>query len=216
MSNLSSPNSEDDLKKEICKTMNRLYRRGLISALSGNVSARLPEASEFWITPSGTFKGELEPEDLVKMNLDGKVVEGFKKPSIETPFHTIIYRRRADVNAVVHSHNPITTGLALAGIEIKPVTVEAALILGRVRVVPWAFPGTDTLARLVGEHIDGTKALILMNHGVIGVGKNLLEAETIVEALEETAITQLVAYIFKREIPTIPEEEDIIQKLAGI
>lgn len=200
-----SLNSEGELKREICKTMSRLYNRGLISALSGNVSARLPEASEFWITPSGAFKGELKPEDLVKVSLEGKVIGGFKKPSIETPFHTIIYRRRADVNAVVHSHNPITTGLALAGIEIKPVTVEAAIILGRVRVVPWAFPGTDMLARLVGEHIEGTKALILMNHGVIGVGRNLLEAETIVEALEEVARVQFISYMLRGEIPTIPE-----------
>jgi len=197
--------------------MRRLFNRGLVSALGGNISARLPGSSEFWITPSGVFKGELEPEDLVKVDLDGRVLEGFLRPSVETPFHAMIYRRRADVNAVVHSHNPVTTGLALAGIEIKPVTIEAAVVLRRVRVVPWAFPGTDALANLIGEHIEGARALVLMNHGVVGVGSNLLEAETIVETLEEVATAQFVASIFKRELPLIPEEDmELIKRLYGI
>ncbi|MEM1543253.1 MAG: class II aldolase/adducin family protein [Candidatus Bathyarchaeia archaeon] len=209
--------SEKELKEEICKTMRRLFNRGLISALGGNISARLPGASEFWITPSGVFKGELETEDLIKVDLEGRVIEGYLRPSIETPFHAMIYRRRADVNAVVHSHNPIATGLALAGIEIKPVTVEAAVVLRRVRIVPWAFPGTDALAKLVGEYIEGARALVLMNHGVVGVGSNLLEAETIVETLEEVATAQFVASMFKRDLPLIPEEDmELIKRLYGV
>jgi len=209
--------SEEELKEEICKTMRRLFNRGLISALGGNISARLPNANEFWITPSGVFKGELEPEDLVKVSLEGNVIEGFLRPSVETPFHAAIYRRRADVSAVIHSHNPITTGLALAGIEIKPVTIEAAAVLRRVKVVPWAFPGTERLARLVGEHIEGARALVLMNHGVIGVGSNLLEAEAIVETLEEVATAQFIASLFRRDIPLIPEEDmELIRRLYGV
>lgn len=209
--------SEEELKEEICKTMRRLFNRGLISALGGNISARLPNANEFWITPSGVFKGELEPEDLVKVSLEGNVIEGFLRPSVETPFHAAIYRRRADVSAVIHSHNPITTGLALAGIEIKPVTIEAAAVLRRVKVVPWAFPGTERLARLIGEHIEGARALVLMNHGVIGVGSNLLEAEAIVETLEEVATAQFIASLFRRDIPLIPEEDmELIRRLYGV
>jgi L-fuculose-phosphate aldolase len=209
--------SEEELKEEICKTMRRLFNRGLISALGGNISARLPNANEFWITPSGAFKGELEPEDLVKVSLEGNVIEGFLRPSVETPFHAAIYRRRTDVSAVIHSHNPITTGLALAGIEIKPVTIEAAAVLRRVKVVPWAFPGTERLARLVGEHIEGARALVLMNHGVIGVGSNLLEAEAIVETLEEVATAQFIASLFRRDIPLIPEEDmELIKRLYGV
>jgi len=209
--------SEEELKEEICKTIKRLFNRGLISALGGNVSARLPEAKEFWITPSGVFKGELEPEDLLKVDLEGRVLEGFLRPSVETPFHAMIYKKRADVNAVVHCHNPFATGLALAGIPIQPITVEAAVVLRKVKVVPWAFPGTDTLANLVGEYVEGARALILMNHGVIGVGSNLLEAETIVETLEEVATTQFVASIFRRDIPLIPEEDmELIKKLYKV
>jgi len=208
---------EEELKEEICKTMKRLFDRGLISALGGNISARLPGAKEFWITPSGVFKGELTPEDLIKIDLNGKVIEGFLRPSIETPFHAMIYRKRADVNAVIHSHNPIATGLALAGIQIQPLTIEAAVVLRKVKVVPWAFPGTDKLAKLIGEYVEGARALILMNHGVVGVGSNLLEAEAIVETLEEVATVQFVASLFKREIPLIPEEDmELIKRLYKV
>lgn len=217
MGEFLSLSSEEELKDEICKTMKRLFNRGLISALGGNISARLPGSNEFWITPSGVFKGELEPDDLVKVDLSGRVIEGFLRPSIETPFHAKIYERRADVNAVVHSHNPITTGLALAGIEIQPVTIEAAVVLRRVKIAPWAFPGTEALARIVGEHIEGTRALVLMNHGVIGVGSNLLEAETIVETLEEVATAQFVALLFRKDVPRIPEEDmELIKRLYGV
>jgi len=212
-----SENLEEDLKEEICSTMKRLFDRGLVSALGGNVSARLPGANEFWMTPSGVFKGELEPDDLIKVNLDGKVIEGVIRPSTETPFHAMIYKKRADVNAVVHCHNPVATGLALAGIPIQPITAESAVVLRKVEIVPWAFPGTDALANLVGKHIDGARALILMNHGVVGVGYNLLEAETIVETLEEVAMTQFVANFFKKEIPLIPEEDiELIKKLYKV
>ncbi|MCX8170395.1 MAG: class II aldolase/adducin family protein [Candidatus Bathyarchaeota archaeon] len=217
MSEFLPLSSEEELKGEICETMRRLFNRGLISALGGNVSARIPGAKEFWITPSGVFKGELKPEDLLKADLDGRVIEGFLRPSVETPFHAMIYRKRADVNAVVHCHNPFATGLALAGIPIQPITVEAAVVLRKVRVVPWAFPGTDALANLVGEYIEGARALILMNHGVIGVGSNLLEAEAIVETLEEVAMTQFVASVLKREIPLIPREDmELIEKLYKV
>lgn len=196
-----SPISEEDLKKEICKTIRRLFNRRLISCLGGNVSARLPGHSEFWVTPSGLFKGGLKPRDLVKVNLDCKVIEGSLKPSIETPIHAAIYRRRADVNAIVHAHNPITTALTIAGVEMRPITAEAAMIIGEVKVIPWAPPGSEKLANIVGEYIGGAKALVLMKHGVIGVGSNLFEAEAVAEALEENAMALLIMSLLKKGAP---------------
>jgi len=195
----------EEIRADVCKTMAALYRRGLISATGGNVSARIQGTKEFWITPHGFFKGELSTSDLVKIDLEGNTVGGFKKPSIEIPMHRAIYKKRPDVNAVIHAHNPITTGLALAGIEIQPITVEAALVVRKVPVVTFALPGTEDLANAVVEHIVGARALILQNHGVLGVGSNLIEAEAIVEKLEEVAMTQWVAYHFGKPLP-IPEK----------
>ncbi|MCS7112332.1 MAG: class II aldolase/adducin family protein [Ignisphaera sp.] len=192
----------------MCKVMRNLFNRGLISALGGNVSARIPNSKEFWITPSGIFKGELTLDDLVKLDLEGNVVEGFGRPSIEWPVHAAIYRVRPDVNAVVHAHNPVTLGLALAGISLRPITVEAVMVLRRIEVVPFAFPGTDQLAKLVAEKAAlGTRALILQNHGIIAMGANLYEAEAVAETLEEVAMAQFVAMVLGREPPVIPERE---------
>jgi len=201
--------SEEEIKREIIRVMKVLYTRGLISALGGNVSARLPNSKEIWITPSGIFKGDLHDEDLVKIDLDGNVIEGFMRPSIEWPLHVAIYKKRPDVNAIVHAHNPFTTGLAIAGIELKPITVESVITLRKVPIVPYAYPGTDELAELVAKHIEGARALILQNHGVIGVGYNLVEAETIVETLEEVAITQFVALLTseKKKLRLIPYKD---------
>jgi len=112
------------------------------------------------------------------------------------------------VNAVIHAHNPVTLGLALAGVNLKPISVEAVMTLRRVEVVPFAFPGTDQLAKLVADAaLKGARAIILMNHGVVGLGANLLEAETIVETLEEVATAQFVAMALGKELPVIPEKD---------
>ncbi len=200
--------SEDEIKSEITRVMKALYERGLVSALGGNVSARVPGANEFWITPSGVFKGAVNVDDLVKVDLDGNVVEGVLRPSTETPFHAAIYKVRPDVNAVIHAHNPVTLGLALAGVNLKPISVEAIMTLRKVEVVPFAFPGTDQLAKLVSEAaLKGARAIILMNHGVVGMGANLLEAEAVVETLEEVAMAQFVAMALGKEPPVIPEKD---------
>jgi len=210
--------SEDELKEEICRVMRALYERGLITALGGNVSARVPGAKEFWITPSGVFKGAVEPDDLVKLDLEGNIVEGILRPSIERLMHAAIYRVRPDVNAVVHAHNPYTLGLALAGVELKPVSDEAVMVLRRVEIVPFAFPGTDKLANLVAEYAaKGARALVLQNHGVVAMGANLLEAEAIVETMEEVAIAQYVAMSLGKEPRTIPEKDvELYMKLYHI
>lgn len=197
---------EEELKRNICYVMKLLYERGLVSALSGNVSARLPGAREFWITPSGLFKGLIKPSDLVKVDLDGNITSGNRKPSIETPLHTTIYRSRHDINAIVHSHNPYTIGLILAGVKLKPITVEGALILKKTTIVPYAPPGSSKLVQLVLREISrGYNILVLKHHGVIAVSTDLFKALALVEMLEELAKTQFICRVLGRESPTIPE-----------
>jgi L-ribulose-5-phosphate 4-epimerase len=197
--------AEEEVKADICKTMGALYRRNLICSTGGNVSARMPGTEEFWITPSGIFKGELSSSDVVKVDLEGGIIEGNKKPSIEVPMHRAIYKKRLDVNAIVHAHNPVTVGLASVGMEIQSITVDVAFVLKKVPIVPFALPGTEDLANAVVEHIVGSKALILKSHGVVGVGSNLLEAKAAVEKLEEVSIAQSVAYHFGKPRP-IPKK----------
>jgi len=196
--------------------MKSLHQRGLMTGIGGNASARHMNSEEVWITPSGLYKPELKPSDLVKIDLEGKTLEGIFKPSMEWYFHTAIYRRRADVNAVLHTHSPFTTGLALADVKIRPITLEAATMLAKVPILPFAYPGTEDLGKQVGEAIMGSRAVVLQNHGVVAVGFDLIEALSTVEILEEVSIMTFVASQFgnPREIP--PDQIELIKKLYRI
>lgn len=199
--------SEDELKEEIARVMRALYERKLVSAEGGNVSARFPGSKEIWITPSGTFKGGMKAGDLLKIDLDGKVIAGSGKPSKEWVMHAAAYKKRPDVNAVVHAHNPITVGMTLAGIEIKPVNIEAAAALRRVPVIPLEIPGTKNVGASIGANAENAQAIIIRNHGVVAMGRNLLEAEAITEMLEENALARLVSILAgKKEMEKVPEK----------
>lgn len=168
--------------KEIAEVMRRLYERGLISAAGGNVSCRV-QHNRMWITPSGAYKGGLRASDMVKMDFDGNIIRG-GRPSKEWMMHAEVYKRRDDVGAIVHSHNPITVGVASAG-KLKLVTVECALLSRGIAMIPPAPPGTEKLARLVGERIGRCNAAVLQNHGILALGRNLIEAESLAESLED-------------------------------
>jgi L-fuculose-phosphate aldolase len=211
--------SEDELKEEIIRISKTLYERSLITALGGNISARLPGANEFWITPSQVFKGALKPEDLVKLNMEGEIIEGVLKPSIEWPMHAAIYKVRLDVNAIVHAHNPMVLGLTLAGKKLKStITDEAVILLRRIEEIEFKFPGTVYLAEAVSSAASrGARAIVLKNHGVLGLGTNLLEAEAIVELLEAIATIEFICYALGKEPEEVPPEEiEVAKKYWGI
>lgn len=184
---------EEALRKELVKCMKILHLRGLISGMGGNASVKLNE-NEILITPSGVFKAELHPSDIVKIDMNGKVLCGCLKPSREEGLHLAIYRARPDVNAIVHAHNPFTVGLTLAGKKIEPVNYEAWVMFKDIPILEFKPPGSKELAELVAQNIKSRPAVILQNHGVVAVGKTLTEALYITEALEEISIMLFVSH----------------------
>lgn len=182
------------LEKEIVKTMRLLYDKSLITPTGGNVSARLSGSPSFWITPSSSFKGDLSTRDLVKVTSNGRWSPRRLKPSVETPLHSEIYRIRGDVNAIIHAHSPVTLGVALAGVEIKPLTPEGVLFVGEVPVVQFETPGSKNLASVVAEMLKSHQAAVMQNHGVVAVGSSLLEALNRLEIVEMTAHIMTVAH----------------------
>jgi L-fuculose-phosphate aldolase len=207
---------EPRIREDLVRCMKTLLDRGLITGIGGNASIRLEGADEVLITPSALYKGELKPDDIVKIDLDGNVKEGLFKPSIEWYFHTAIYKKRLDINAVVHTHSPMTTGLALAGKKIEPVTLESAVMLSDVPILEFKYPGTRELGDQVAESIMGHRAVILQNHGVIAVGYDLIEALTTIEVLEEISTMTFVASHFggAKLIPS--DQIELIKKLYRI
>jgi L-fuculose-phosphate aldolase len=205
------------LRKEIVKTMAFLYQKGLVTPTGGNVSARLPSSARFWITPSGLFKGELKASDVVGVDFKAKSRASFSrlKPSTETPLHSKIYATREDVHAIIHAHSPVTLGVALAGIEIKPITPESLLYVGEVPIIQFEVPGSEDLADRVAETLKSHEVAVMQNHGVVAVGRNMIEALNRMEIVELTARIMTVAHIWGQTPALSPDQLEKLKHLSA-
>jgi L-fuculose-phosphate aldolase len=188
---------EQQLRCDIVEVGRRLYARGLIGGHEGNISVRMETA--LLITPAGVGKGFLTPEMIVRTDLEGRPLDG-GRASTETLMHTAVYRRRADVHAVVHAHPPTATGFAVAGIALdRPLIAEAVVTLGPVPVIPYGQPSTEELADNVGRAVCDAQALLMANHGALAVGDTLERAWERMETLEQLARVTLVTRMLGRD-----------------
>jgi L-fuculose-phosphate aldolase len=188
---------ERDLRCDIVEVGRRLYARGLIGGNEGNISIR--KGDTLFVTPAGVCKGFLAPEMIVRTDLEGRP-QGGGRASTETLMHTAVYRRRADVRAVVHAHPPTATGFAAAGIPLdRPLIAEAVVTLGAVPIIPYGRPSTTELARSVGDAICAAHALLMANHGAITVGDGIYRAWERMETLEQLARVALVTRILGQD-----------------
>jgi len=177
-----------ELRNKIAETFRLLNETSLTFGFSGNISTRTPEEDLFIITPSGLKKARLNPEDMVAIDSKGNVIEGNKKPSVETPMHLAIYERRRDVKAIIHAHPIYSTVFAVVGVNIMPVTEEMILYTGGgVKVAKYALFGTKELARNVVKSLGDRKAVLLRNHGIVTCGKDLDEAVDVLLCVEREA-----------------------------
>ncbi len=164
------------------------YQRRLLVANDGNISVRL--ADGILITASGVCKGRLEPQDLILVDMDGRLRRSAagRRPSSETPMHLEVYRQRPDVYAVLHAHPVFATALTVAG-ETFPLDVlpEVLLTMGEVPVTAYATPASDENATVIRELIREHDALLLRQHGSLTIGPDLETALTHLERIEHVA-----------------------------
>jgi len=172
-------------EKDLASTIRRLYSRGLVSGVGGNASVILPSRKHLLITPAGYFKGGVAEGDLVKVSLNNKIIGG-GKPSSELPTHIAAYQARKDVNAVVHGHPPTAVALVTAGMTIPTMTPEHAVMVQRLEVVDFAPPGEEG-AWAVALQLKRCDVVGIRNHGFFSLGKDLHEAASRLEVLEESA-----------------------------
>ena len=183
--------SEEQAKAQILEAGRKLYERGMVAANDGNLSVRVGE-NALWVTPTGVSKGYMTEEMLVKLDLDGNILEGSRRPSSETKMHLRIYRENPDVRAVIHAHPPASTAFAAAGIPLdKPVLQEAVVQLGTVPVAPFALPGSEAVADSVAPYCKEYRGLLLEYHGAVTWGESMQQAHYRMECLEQTAAVTL-------------------------
>ncbi len=203
-----------ELSEKIVEAGKKLYEHGLVTGISGNISARIPSTDMFLIKPSGACMGNLKPEELVLVDLQGNKVKGEKNVSMETPIHAAIYRARKDVHAVVHTHPPTATAFGIAKTEILPLQIELFTFLPNgVPIIPFKAPGSKALAEAVQEKIADYDAVILENHGIITVGATVEAACNLNEMVEEGAKVQLlVMTLAGRNAVTLAELKEKFKK----
>ena len=181
-----SENSERDL---ICRLAKSLFDRGLTIGNSGNISVRL--ADGWLMTPTGSSMGNLDPNEISKLDLNGNLISG-KSPTKESFLHIAMYDERPDSGAVVHLHSTHSVAVScLAGIDKKnvlpPITAYYVMKIGKLPLVPYFPPGDINLAKAVKEMASNHHAVLLANHGPVVAGKTLEDAVYAIEELEETA-----------------------------
>ncbi len=199
---------EKELREVVVEIGRRVWQRGMASANSGNISARL-DPETVLITPTLVSKGFMRPEQLLAVNLQGEVLRGEGYPTTETPMHLRIYRERGDIGGVVHAHPPVATSFAVAG---KPLDLhlipEAVIFLGEVPLAPFQPPGSPELAESLVPYLDDYDAVLLENHGVICWGSDVEQAYHRLETVEFCAQVTLTAQQIggARELPAEPLE----------
>ena len=201
-------------RRQLLAVAHELHARGWVANHDGNVTLRL-EGGHLLATPTALSKRVLTESDLIVVDAEDRVVQGGRRPFSELKLHRTVYAARSKVRAVVHTHAPNATALAVVGVPVEPrMLAESVVSLGtRVPLLPYAFPqSAEQIAQLraaAGEF----DAVTLGNHGVLAWGEDLEQAFLRAELVEHLAGIQLRALQLGRV--TLVPEPDIARLLEA-
>ena len=196
-------------KKKLLDITLQMLSNDLVIGSSGNASIRVGE--HVLITPSSINYDTMGVEDIVVLDMDERVIEGHRTPSIESPTHLAVYRERKDAKAIVHSHSVYATSFALLDRALPNIIDEVVPKLGgEIRLAKYAMPGTEELAENVVASLVDRSAVFMKNHGALCIGKDIDEALHFAILLERTCKTYLLALqAVTTMAPTILPEEAV-------
>lgn len=201
-----------ELRKAVIEAGRQMKSGKLVMGTWGNISARVEGEDLMAITPSGVDYDTIEPEGIVIMDLEGQVVDGKLKPSIEFNLHRTIYQARPDVKAIVHTHSTFTTAFAIARKPIPAAAEDMVQIVGGdVRVNEYKLPGSQELGPSVIEALKDRSAVVLANHGCLAAGPSLCESMKIVDVVEKSAQSAIYAEILGGVVPLSQEDVDFMR-----
>ncbi|MFX1502659.1 MAG: NAD(P)-dependent oxidoreductase, partial [Promethearchaeota archaeon] len=193
-------NTVNKIKKEIVDLCKQLLNEKHVIGSAGNVSVRVKhEDKEFvLITPSNVRYDEMAPKDILIIDMEGKIIEGTRNPSVEKKMHLSIYKERDDVNAIIHAHSIYSTVLSTLKLTIPPIFEEfVPYIGGEVLCAEYGEAGTEELAGGVLASLEERNAVLLANHGNLCCGSHLDGAYTVLQYLERGAKIYYLAKLVK-------------------
>jgi len=199
----------EGLREQVVEVGLQALSRGIVHGTAGNMSIRDPESGLIAISPSGIPYPTVTAADIVIVNEWGEIVDGSRKPSSETPLHTMTMRARPDIRAIVHTHSHYSTVVSCIRPYLPPILTETCLVAGaRVPVTRYGLTGTPDFGESVLEVLTpDTKAVIIKNHGLICFADSFDDALGIAEIVEESAKVYIHALAANggREPDLVPE-----------
>jgi L-fuculose-phosphate aldolase len=203
----------DPLKKAVCDVGKRMYEKSLVVGNDGNISWRISD-SEVLLTPTGVCKGDLTPDMILTVDLDGNVLEGKGKPSGEVNMHLAVYRAAPQRKAVIHAHPAYAAAFAVANIPLdKLIYPTCYTFFGVVPVARYATATTKELAEAVVEQARaGKKGILLANHGALTCAASLWDAYYLMERLESYAQICFFAHLLGGGRVLNQEEQDALNQ----
>ena len=180
------------LERHVLKYCALLHQRGWVANHDGNITARLAPDTLI-ATPTAFSKAEIKQQHLITIDLDGNKLTGQEKGFSELNLHTYVYRQREDVGAVLHSHSPHATALAVMGLTVEPrILPESVVSLGSsIPLIPYAAPKSPASTLNLAPFVQDVDVVTLENHGVLAWGPDLETAYLRMELVEHLATIQL-------------------------
>ena len=192
-------------KRAMIDAAMELKHNDLITLSGGNVSVR-KENGDYIVTPSGMYYDNMIEDDLIVFDKNGAIIEGERRPSVDTIALQYIYDHMAEVMAIIHTHQVYATAVGLIEDQLPvAVTTLSNVTLGAVNVAPYSNPGSIEMGIQTVNYAKGKRAVILKHHGVVTIGGNLKEALYAAVYMETAAKTYLAAKA--AGIPTLMTDE---------
>jgi L-fuculose-phosphate aldolase len=182
------------LKRNIEAIGRLLWEKDLVTGLNGNISTRLDDNSVL-ITATKTCLGLLQENDIVQIDLEGNII-GEGMASSERFLHTEIYKNFPEVSAVLHSHTTYTNAYYLENDVLEPRIFESKFYLGEVVAIPQTTPNVTDLAPVM-EALKSNSIVVLKNHGVVAMGKDLFDCFLLIQCLEDAVKIDAISRLYK-------------------
>jgi L-fuculose-phosphate aldolase len=206
--------THDDIKQKLVLAGKVLVAEGQDDFTRGHISMRLPDnPSLFFMKPHSVGLDEITVENILTIDLDGKVVAGTARRHSEVFIHSEILKARADVNCVIHTHPPYSTALSATGRPLRCFSQPGALFYGSLGVFTetGALIRTPAMGAGVAAALGPHRAVLLKSHGVAAVGKTIEETVVGVIMLENAAQVQMIVEAAGDPAPDFPADD--IEKL---